>query len=54
MHVDIGSFGHSTGYDYSHDILKLTAAQRKELVRLGLIDDSDDGGTRGMESLCGG
>jgi hypothetical protein len=47
MHVDIGSFGHSTGYDYSPDILKITAAQRKELVRLGLIDDSDDGGTRG-------
>lgn len=46
MHVDIGSFGHSTDYDHTPDILKLTVAQRKQLVEVGLLDGLDNGGTR--------
>jgi len=46
MNVDIGSFGHSTDFDHSLDVLRLMAAQRKKLVNAGLIDKDDDGGTR--------
>ena len=46
LQVDIGSFGHSTDYDHSPDILRLTAVQRKKLVELGLLDGTDDGGAR--------
>lgn len=43
MNVDIGSFGHATGYDSSPDILKLTGAQRKQLQNNGLLDKFDEG-----------
>src|SRR5712692_1218388 len=38
MHVDIASFGHAPLTGYSQDIQELTAAQRMELEKLGLVD----------------
>jgi hypothetical protein len=38
MHVDVASFGHATSNGDSPDIQRLSAVQRKELERLGLID----------------
>jgi hypothetical protein len=46
MHIDVGTFGHSTDFERSADILKLTPAQRRKLVAAGLIDHSDNGGTQ--------
>ncbi len=42
LHIDIGSFGHSTDFDQSPDIQKLSASNRQQLVRLGLIDAAYD------------
>jgi hypothetical protein len=42
MHVDVGSFGHSTSNDHSPDILRLSDAQRKQLERAGLLDSQYD------------
>jgi hypothetical protein len=46
MHIDIGSFGHSTDFDHSADVLKLMIDQRRKLVAAGLIDHSDNGSTQ--------
>ena len=38
LHVDIASFGHATSNDYSPDIQRLSAPQRKQLEVAGVID----------------
>lgn len=43
LSVDVGTFGHSTDYDQSPDIQKLSPGNRQQLVRLGLIDADYDG-----------
>jgi hypothetical protein len=42
MHVDVATFGHEDSNHISHDIQRLSAAQRKQLEQAGLIDS--DGG----------
>lgn len=43
LHVDIGSFGHSTANDDSSDIRRLTAAQRTLLAKENAIDPAYNG-----------